>query len=897
MKKIYLLFSILFMYAGFNSAQLMVADKTGWTIVHANRVEHAAVGAIDGDYSSAWLTHGTTDNPRDIIVDMGAVYTDIPAFLYIARDGNRTKGYEIYFAETLSSTDIDDVQANTYDWGTAAVIGEFLDKADMQVVTLPANTSARYFRFVGTSAHDSWNRVSAAELGIAQNLDITNKYNLSPSTDPTYYLERNEAGHIAYTSYKFNTVLDSADDDFWYTFVPVPGKPCTYYIKIGANYLISSGVDCDWQPIHTTPEYNQIIIESGAAGISMRPVFKSNNPNNRFIGYDVGDLPSSGIYGNFTYANRAFFTLKNPTPVVLPVEFFGKSPAENATNVLETAPITVTFNQNITLSASPSVTIVDGGGSPVGGISASASGMTLTITHAVLAGNTTYTVTIPAGTVVGYDTALSWSFTTRDIFVAGTYNILNLNVNGGLGSTVYMEWNNTYPEAGASQFVVAEQQFAGERAAKQTFILTVPDPNEPDVFYIQESHSNRYMYQGGNYWNLFTSDTPAGDKYKFKIEKDGSGYRIRPYTDLTRSIGAQTADGTGGIGGYRCQPNTGNNPIWAFEVPSTSSELLLVSKSPAADATGVLETAAITATFNQNITLNGAIATTISIEDENEQAVSGVSASVLDNVLTIAHAVLDGGKTYTVTIPAGTVEGYNTALIWSFTTRNMLAAGVYNIVNAHAGFGTDAYMTIGEYGGADANTEVYLESKATSGADVEKQKFELIIPDSNYPDTYIIQSVSTKKYLYRNGWAVRTREILENSNSEKVTITEESGAYRITSLSGSSIGSRVYQKMAFFNIGENELWKFEPTTTGPSTSEKIISNSKALVYPTLSKGFITVQTPEVATISIVDVSGKKLASYVSAGDLSINLNYVDGLYFVVVNTEQGNSVHKIMLNK
>jgi hypothetical protein len=76
-----------------------------------------------------------------------------------------------------------------------------------------------------------------------------------------------------------------------------------------------------------------------------------------------------------------------------------------------------------------------------------------------------------------------------------------------------------------------------------------------------------------------------------------------------------------------------------------------------------------------------------------------------------------------------------------------------------------------------------------------------------------------------------------------------------------------------------------------------IDASSSAVYPTLTKGIIHVKTAGKATIKLIDLSGKTLASYSSTGERSIDLNYANGIYFVVVENSKTVSTHKVILQK
>ncbi len=93
--------------------------------------------------------------------------------------------------------------------------------------------------------------------------------------------------------------------------------------------------------------------------------------------------------------------------------------------------------------------------------------------------------------------------------------------------------------------------------------------------------------------------------------------------------------------------------------------------SPAADATGVLVGAAVTATFGEDV-LEGALGDITITTDTTE--VTGVSATLSEatDTITIAHDDFALDTSYTVTIPAGAVDDLagnpSAEISWSFTT-------------------------------------------------------------------------------------------------------------------------------------------------------------------------------------------------------------------------------------
>ncbi|MDR0798323.1 MAG: choice-of-anchor J domain-containing protein, partial [Dysgonamonadaceae bacterium] len=85
-------------------------------------------------------------------------------------------------------------------------------------------------------------------------------------------------------------------------------------------------------------------------------------------------------------------------------------------------------------------------------------------------------------------------------------------------------------------------------------------------------------------------------------------------------------------------------------------------------------------------------------------------------------------------------------------------------------------------------------------------------------------------------------------------------------------------------------------TTGEGTG---ITNPSLFspVYPTVTKGDLTVNTSGEATVKIQDLSGRTLAKYASNGVLNLRLNFANGIYLVVIENEKSVSTHKVILQK
>ncbi len=91
------------------------------------------------------------------------------------------------------------------------------------------------------------------------------------------------------------------------------------------------------------------------------------------------------------------------------------------------------------------------------------------------------------------------------------------------------------------------------------------------------------------------------------------------------------------------------------------------------------------------------------------------------------------------------------------------------------------------------------------------------------------------------------------------------------------------------------VWMVQDTTT-LSVPVRFEDNG-VLVYPTISKGVVTITTPGKAEIQVMDCFGRILETHSSEGHIDIPLHYMNGIYFIAVETEKNISVHKIIVQK
>ena len=257
---------------------------------------------------------------------------------------------------------------------------------------------------------------------------------------------------------------------------------------------------------------------------------------------------------------------------------------------------------------------------------------------------------------------------------------------------------------------------------------------------------------------------------------------------------------------------------------------------PADEATDVAIDAAVAVTFNKTVAASDLTGITF------DPAVTGVSASVAGAVLTITHDDFELGTEYTVTIPAGAITDYNEVIEWSFTTIAPLE--VLSVTPADEEEDVEL----------DAEVSVTFNADITS-SDVSGIEFDPAV----------------------TGVAVSIKDnVLSIAHDEFAGETK----YTVTIPAGTIDG-----------YDEVIEWSF---TTTKGTSINAMKNNVYGVYPTLTKGAVTIYTSQNASVQICDLTGKVMDRYSSNGELNLNLNYANGVYFVKIDNGR---CYKVVLQK
>ena len=134
----------------------------------------------------------------------------------------------------------------------------------------------------------------------------------------------------------------------------------------------------------------------------------------------LAEFRGQTIYIAFVYTSPAstatvLWAIDDVVVRPTPVRYVSRTPITNTINVGINQDIVVNFNRDITAGDFDGITVEP---AIVGGFTASITDENnLTLSHSGFTYATNYTVTIPVGTIVGFDQALTWSFRTQPMCI------------------------------------------------------------------------------------------------------------------------------------------------------------------------------------------------------------------------------------------------------------------------------------------------------------------------------------------------------------------------------------------------------------------------------------------------------------------------------------------------
>ena len=362
---------------------------------------------------------------------------------------------------------------------------------------------------------------------------------------------------------------------------------------------------------------------------------------------------------------------------------------------------------------------------------------------------------------------------------------------------------------------------------------------------------------------------------------------------------------------------------------NNSQPIDVVSKTPTENAENIAPNAEVAVIFNQNIM--AADLTGITINGNT------VTASVLGSKLTINHSAFAYETLYKVTVPAGTVNGYNEVIEWSFTTLN---APALNIVSktptedaANVALNAEVSITFNQNITAGNLTDITINGDAVT-ANIAGSKLIISHDNFSYNTGYTVKVPvgAINGYNQVIEWSFKTSsnpnpalEVVsvtpvndaanvalgaevsvtfnQNITSGILTgITVDNGIVVTPIISGSklTIGHSNFAYNTVYKVtvpvgainGYNQVieWSFK---TEVQNSVPVVNGNEINIYQNNGEIFITLS--ENSEICLLDIYGRVLANHNVEANSTLNIHQPAGIYLIKVRCKGNVSTHKIIV--
>jgi hypothetical protein len=443
----------------------------------------------------------------------------------------------------------------------------------------------------------------------------------------------------------------------------------------------------------------------------------------------------------------------------------------------------------------------------------------------------------------------------------------------------------------------------------------------------------------GSAWASTLVDEPTADS-QFEVTVEGSGIKIHALANTaTQFLGPNNAN-------INTAVYFDKTALYTWELEEVDVPLAIYKKFPSDNAPNVAINAEVKAQFNKDITASAL--ETVTIKDADNTPVTGVLATASGATISIAHDDFAFGKVYTVTIPASVVDGLTEPVTWLFTTEaaptitstspennasnvavntpvsvefnkdfivvdlsgitltanSVAVEGVTatqsdaSIVITHPILDYATIYTVTIPAGAVKGVDAYPWSFTTTVAPTVKST----TPADEAPNVALttLIRVTFDKNIYA-GSADLTGVTLKGPDGVDISGTKSfsGSSFSIAKATGKQlVNGTLYKVTIPANTikGVTGEIPFSFTTIGGTAIEDV-NAEKVSVYPTVSKGNLTITTSGKASVKVADISGRTLASYPSNGNLNIDLNYANGIYIIAVESNGKVSTHKVILQK
>lgn len=360
------------------------------------------------------------------------------------------------------------------------------------------------------------------------------------------------------------------------------------------------------------------------------------------------------------------YTLRFTTQDLTPPSVLDADPAGDEVSVPVEKKINITFNEEVQAGSTyNAITLKDSSNNPV----TITKFFNVTVLEIEPGNNledgVVYTLNIPANAVQdlagnGLNSLYTLSFTTEDL----------------TAPTV----ESTKPVDGEDDVTVSKTitiTFSEDIEMVDNNNITLKDSSGTSVSFDQSVKSKVLTINPADdleYDETYTIFIPAG------AVQDSAGNGLQNNFTFTFTTAAQNISGGGGGGG------------------GGSSDLVVNQRSPVNGATGIELASPVSVSFNMSI--RAVNLSQVYITDSKGSKESVVTAAISGRVLEIKHNQFKSGTSYTVYVPAGTVEATlngqdNAAISWSFTTAGAVEtpANNFSFTDLNASHWANALIT------------------------------------------------------------------------------------------------------------------------------------------------------------------------------------------------------------
>jgi hypothetical protein len=489
-------------------------------------------------------------------------------------------------------------------------------------------------------------------------------------------------------------------------------------------------------------------------------------------------------------------------------------PADGATDAELNTSIRVIFNQavdtNSTLAGitinGTAVTASIGTGNQNNRVIIDRSGLTFQE-------NTLYTVNIPAGAIAGYGEAITWSFTTFLTLEPVTFTP-EKGSSAPADTEISIEFNKEF-------YIQSSTSISGGQPGEISIVTAGGRPLKGVSYAIDSENPKKLVI---SHDDILVTDTV---------------YKITVPDNI--------------IGSYQGVSD------WTFT--ATAPTLSVFELTPAEGAENVGAGNLVEVTFNRTIDTTSTTGITINGVAPNSVNFQSTGNGLIHNKLRLIHNLFVQGTQYTVTIPAGSVTGYDREISWSFTVP-VLAYEV-SPADGATGVALDASVKIG-FNRPPLRPRLGSAVIAITGDDGSE-----ITTAGNY-------------------------EVKWNASYDTLTISHTIPFNPEVTYDVNIVATSIVD-YTDWNGESSIVWSF---TTGQNSGIQTIDDAASSVYPALTKGDITVVSAPGSLIKIVDIAGVTHAVYRSAGkETPIRLNGANGLYLVVIQNGKSGLTYKVVLQQ